>query len=56
MTSWETLQRRIEDTLAAVFGHGTREYHRYYPDALDPTPLIHLIPRGGAAHAGSLHC
>jgi uncharacterized protein (TIGR02391 family) len=36
----EDLRRRIQDTLANVFGHGTHEYHRYHPDSLDPTPLV----------------
>jgi uncharacterized protein (TIGR02391 family) len=33
------LGRRVDDTLARVFGNGTIEYHRYSPGALDQTPL-----------------
>jgi uncharacterized protein (TIGR02391 family) len=45
------LERRTEDTLAHVFGHGTIEYHRYHIGPLDETPMI-MSPFG---HGTSIH-
>lgn len=47
----ESLENKLKDTLADVFGHGTLEYNRFRPSSLDPagynmmydTPLSDVI-------------
>jgi uncharacterized protein (TIGR02391 family) len=47
----EALENKLKDTMVDVFGHGTIEYHRFAPNALDqagynmvyPTPLAQVI-------------
>jgi hypothetical protein len=49
------IQRRTEDTLADVFGHGTIEFERYSIGWIDGDPRDHVRGPHASSRANSIH-